>query len=67
MVDEQFIGTYTDEYSNLGGNLMCDPLREPHTIDGGDPGGGLSSLSSSSAATWGNNIFIKMTRTLNYY
>ena len=50
------------------GLVMCDPLREPHTIDGGDPGGGLSYMSSSSAATWGNIMAaLSMTRTLNYY
>ena len=36
MVDEQIIGTYTDEYiiysNDLGGNLMCDPLYVSHTL-----------------------------------
>ena len=47
VTDEQFIGTYNDEYQLFCmGLVMCDPLREPHFIDGGDPGGGLSTLSS---------------------
>ena len=47
----------SQEGSGNTSSNWCSPLREPYTIDGGDPGGGLSSSSSSFADTWGTGIY----------